>query len=94
MQLQMKADLCTRVRFKMGQPALTPNNKHPPTPRLHQPRNVQLENTMQAPLMYTNWTVGIHFQTIDHHLWPLFKGFVNVCSLTADWLLLLLAVGT
>jgi len=45
---------------------------------------------MQAPLMYTNWTVGIHFQTIE----PLFKGFVNVCSLTADWLLLLLAVGT
>jgi hypothetical protein len=65
MQLQMKADPCTRVRFKMGQPALTPNNKHPPTPRLHQPRYVQLENTMQAPLMYTNWTVGIHFQTIE-----------------------------
>ena len=60
MQLQMKADLCTRVRFKMGQPALTLNNKHPPAP----PRYVQLENTMQAPLMFLV-TVGMHFQTIE-----------------------------
>ena len=91
MQLQMKADPCTRVRFKMGQPAQTPNISHHQRPG--QPRYVQLENTIQAPLMFLVQLVYI-FKPSNHHLWPRFKGFVNVCSLTADWLLLLLAVGT